>query len=103
MIDSIGSRIARLREKSGMTQTVLAQRLGITRASVQSWECGENMPSTERLISIADLFHVSTDYLLDIHADKTLCLNDYSSDEQELVFRFLQYCDESAQALDEKK
>ena len=103
MIDSIGSRIARLREKNGMSQTILAQRIGITRAGVQAWECGNSMPSTEKLTTLSDLLHVSTDYLLDIQTEKSLCLDDYSGEEQELFYRFLQYCDEVAQSTADKK
>lgn len=103
MIDSIGSRIARLREKRGISQTILAQRIGITRAGVQAWECGNSMPSTEKLTTLSDLLHVSTDYLLDIQTEKSLCLDDYSGEEQELFYRFLQYCDEVVQSSTDKK
>lgn len=103
MIDTIGSRIARLREQAGISQSELARRMNISRAGVQSWECGENYPSTDNLISLAKIFHVSTDYLLDIDATNTLNLDNYSSDEQGIVFRLLQYFDESASALYEKE
>ena len=46
-------------------------------------------------ISLAQIFHVSTDYLLDISANKTINLDKYSDNEQELVFRMLQYFDET--------
>ena len=42
MIETIGSRITRLREQNGMSQSDLARRMNISRASVQSWECGAN-------------------------------------------------------------
>ena len=103
MIDTIGSRIARLREQNGLSQADLAKRMNISRAGVQSWECGENYPSTDNLISLAKIFHVSTDYLLDINATKTVNLDNYSSDEQGIVFRLLQYFDESATALHGKE
>lgn len=103
MIDTMGTRIERLREKAGMSQTVLAQRLGVSRAGVQSWESGENLPSTENLIALSSLFHVSTDYLLDIHPKRTLCLDNYTNAEQEIIFRFLQYCDETNHALNKKR
>ena len=99
MIETIGSRIARLREKHNMSQADLARRLNISRASIQSWECGTNYPSTDNLISLAKLFHVSTDYLLQIDASKTVNLDNYSDDEQIIVFRLLQYFGGSAAAL----
>ena len=101
MIDTIGSRITRLREQAGLSQSDLAKRMNVSRAGVQSWECGENYPSTDNLISLAKIFHVSTDYLLDINATNTVNLDNYSRDEQGIVFRLLQYFDESASAVHE--
>lgn len=103
MIETIGSRIARLRKKVGMSQSDLAKRMHISRASVQSWESGVNCPSTDNLISLAKIFHVSTDYLLDINAAQTINLDNYSSHEQIIVLRLLQYFDESASALYDEK
>ena len=103
MIETIGSRIALLREQNGLSQSELAKRMNISRAGVQSWECGRNCPSTDNLISLAKIFHVSTDYLLDINATKTVNLDHYSFDEQGLIFRLLQYCDESASSVHNEK
>ena len=96
MIETIGSRIARLREQRRMSQSDLARRLHISRASIQAWECGTNTPSTDNLVSLAKIFHVSTDYLLQIDASKTVSLDNYSNDEQILVFRLLKYFDGAA-------
>ena len=98
MIETIGSRIARLREQSGLSLADLAKRMNISRAGVQSWECGANSPSTDNLISLAKIFHVSTDYLLDIDATNTVNLDGYNAHEQSLVFHLLQYFNESASA-----
>lgn len=103
MINTIGLRIAQLREQAGMSQSDLAKRMNITRASVQSWECGENCPSTDNLISLAKILHASTDYLLDISASKTVSLDNYSSHEQGIVFHLLQYIDETASAIYKEK
>lgn len=96
MIETIGTRIADLREQVGMTQTELAKRMHISRSSVQSWECGANVPSTDNLISLSQIFHVSTDYLLDLSTNKTVIIDKYNNHEQELFFRMLQYFDETA-------
>ena len=103
MIETLGSRIALLRQQNGMSQSDLAKRLHISRAGVQSWECGENYPSTDNLISLAKIFHVSTDYLLDIDAANTVNLDNYSRDEQGIVFRLLQYFDESPSSVHENE
>lgn len=96
MIETIGARIARLREQTGVTQSELAKRMHISRSSVQSWESGENVPSTDNLISLSQIFHVSTDYLLNLDQKQAVILDKYNDHEQELLFRMLQYFDETA-------
>ena len=47
-----------------MTQAELGALLGKTGATVCDWEKGKSRPDLEELIKLADLFHVTTDYLL---------------------------------------
>jgi transcriptional regulator with XRE-family HTH domain len=48
-----------------MTQIELAQRLGLARQGyVSNLEAGRKAPSLDLVVQIADLFGVSTDYLL---------------------------------------
>ena len=60
----ICDKIKFLREKSGLTQTDLSKKLGITRSGVNAWEMGLSIPSTQYVVALATLFKVSTDYLL---------------------------------------
>lgn len=53
-----------LRYKAGLTQDELAQKLDISKGSVAMWETNKRTPSTGTLIRLADLFGVTTDYLL---------------------------------------
>lgn len=53
-----------LRIKSNMSQAELAERLGISRSAVSSYENGTRSPNHEILIKLATIFNVSTDYLL---------------------------------------
>ena len=46
----IAERIKYLRERSGMTQAGLAKVLGITRSSVNAWEMGISVPSTQYIV-----------------------------------------------------
>lgn len=64
-MDAIGKRIAKLRIDKGMTQAELAAKLYTSRAVVAKWENDEkrSIPN-EHLISMADMFEVTTDYLL---------------------------------------
>lgn len=56
--------IRALREAAGMKQYELAARMGVKQASVCAWECGENYPSAENLMKLADIFGVTVDEVL---------------------------------------
>ncbi len=62
----IPEKIKLLREKKGLTQAELAKQLGITRSGVNAWEMGISVPSTQYIVYLAQLFGVSTDYLLGV-------------------------------------
>ena len=59
-----GPRIKRLRMSMGLNQTALAKRIGVKSAAVTKYESQDNYPGVKGLIQLADLFEVSTDYLL---------------------------------------
>jgi transcriptional regulator with XRE-family HTH domain len=59
-----GSRLKSLRESIGLTQNDLANKLHTARSTITLYENGKNEPDFKTLIKIADLFNVSTDYLL---------------------------------------
>ncbi len=53
-----------IREKSGLTQQQLADKLGISRSAIGMYEKGEREPNFETLELIADTFNVDMNYLL---------------------------------------
>ncbi|MBQ3099603.1 MAG: helix-turn-helix transcriptional regulator [Clostridia bacterium] len=63
---SIGSTIKKLRRESDMTQEELAEYLGITSNAVSQWECNKTSPDISQLPILANIFEVTTDYLLGI-------------------------------------
>jgi transcriptional regulator with XRE-family HTH domain len=52
------------RKKNGWSQEELADRLHVSRQSVSKWEGAQSVPDLNKVIAMADLFGVSTDYLL---------------------------------------
>lgn len=64
MAFSLNENIKRLRQARGMNQVELASALGVTKQCVSNWENDNIIPSIEMLIKLADIFRVSTDYLL---------------------------------------
>ena len=91
MKNSLYERIHDLRERSGMTQTDLAMRMGVTRSGVNAWEMGISTPSTAYLIELAQLFHVSTDYLLGLSATSTLDISSLNEEEINIVYSLIEY------------
>ena len=53
-----------LRIEHGLTQKELALQLGITQDSISLWEKGKRTPDTQYIIKMAEIFNVSTDYLV---------------------------------------
>lgn len=52
------------RKKNGWSQEELAEKLGVSRQSVSKWESAQSVPDLTRILQMADLFGVTTDYLL---------------------------------------
>ena len=57
-------RIRELREDRDLTQTQIAQMLGMTQTGYSKYETGENDIPTQILIKLADFYETSVDYLL---------------------------------------
>ena len=66
----ITKNIAALRQASRMTQLELAEKLNYSDKAISKWERGESIPDVLVLKSIADLFGVSLDYLLEEDHDE---------------------------------
>lgn len=61
---SIGSTVANLRRKYGMTQSELAKKLNISDKTVSRWENGLGYPEVTQFPLLASLFGVTVDYLM---------------------------------------
>lgn len=57
-------KIKPIRESTGMTQTELAEKLGVSQQAVSFWENGDRYPRTADLPRIADALGVTIDELL---------------------------------------
>ena len=77
----IGDKIKKLRKSQSFTQSEIARKLGITRSSVNAWEMGISVPSTQYIIELAMLFNVSSDYLLNIPQNASINVSGLSEKE----------------------
>ena len=68
----IGSKIKQLRNKMGLTQEQLAERLSLSPQSVSKWENGLTMPDVMLLPSLSEVLGVSIDELFDLTVEHKL-------------------------------
>ena len=76
-----GNTLKTLRLQNNFTQAQLAQRLGVTKSVISAYETGLRMHSYDVLISISQIFKVTTDYLLGLEKKQELDLSGLTEDE----------------------
>ena len=64
MIKGLPEKLQTLRLKYGYSQKQVAEKLEISPSIVSGYETGERTPSTDVLLSLSQIYHCSTDYLL---------------------------------------
>ena len=60
----LANKIMMLRKKNGWSQEELAEKVGVSRQSVSKWESMQYIPDLDKILVLAQVFAVSTDYLL---------------------------------------
>ena len=90
----VADRIKALREQKGLTQTDLSNQLGITRSSVNAWEMGISVPSTQYIVELALIFKVSTDYLLCVDTSATISVAGLTEKDVQLVHYIISHLKE---------
>ena len=60
------------RKKSGKTQKEIADSLGVGQSTYKNYECGLREPNGDTIVALANLFGVTTDYLLGRQPAETL-------------------------------
>lgn len=100
---TVGERIAKLREKRGLSQMQLARDLKVGTSTLGMWETGKRGLKDDTLKMIAEYFGVSSDYLLGIDNKDASFENkkaetvaahiddDVSDDEMKEILSFIDY------------
>ena len=68
----LNENLKKYRKSKSLSQEKIAEMLGVSRQAVTKWENGQSMPSSDNLIKLAEIYHVSLDELL----GKTSTLDD---------------------------
>ncbi len=92
MDNTMSERLINLRLKNNYSQSFVARQIGVTPALISAYEKQERKPSLEKLIALADIYHVSTDYILgrSYKDDSSCTINvDHLNDNQIRIIREL--------------
>ena len=88
MVD-FGNTLKTLRLHDEMTQAQLSQKLGLTKSVISAYETGLRLPSYDVLIHIAQIFKVSTDYLLGVEQKDSLDLSGLTQNEKSALLALI--------------
>ena len=61
---TLGERLLAYRNRVGLSQEKLAEKIGVTRQTVSKWEKGLSVPDADLLVKLADILEVSVAELL---------------------------------------
>lgn len=64
MIANFSNRLRELRQRKGLRQEQVAKLIGVNKSAISTYENDIRQPSFEILVRLANLYRVSTDYLL---------------------------------------
>ena len=82
---NMGEKLKSLRTEMKLTQKQVAERIGLAISAVSSYESGTRYPSYDVLIKLAQIFHVSTDYLLGLTNKRNIDVTGLNDNEIEIV------------------
>lgn len=78
----IGKFIAFCRKEQGMTQAVLAEKLGISDRAVSKWETGKSMPDSGIMLELCELLKINVNELL---SGEHITMEDYNAKSEEVI------------------
>lgn len=80
----LADKIINERKRNGWSQEELADKLGVSRQSVSKWEGAQSVPDIQKILQMAEIFGVSTDYLLkdEIEATEVAVVVDEDTDSE---------------------
>lgn len=82
---NFSSNLKKLRTQMGLSQKILAERLGVTKSMISYYESQERSPSPDVLIRCSRIFHVSADYLLGLDPKETIDISDLDEEDVALL------------------
>ncbi|MCL2223536.1 MAG: helix-turn-helix domain-containing protein [Defluviitaleaceae bacterium] len=88
-MELFGIRLKGIRQERGLTQTQLADKLGIVKATVSSYEQTLNYPSIETFIKLCNFFDVSADFMLGLSDDMDIKMSHLTDEQISLIMSLI--------------
>ena len=83
MVD-LGKRLKSLRKAANLTQAQVGERIGVRKTVISSYENDLRQPSYDNLVKLANLYKVSTDWLLGNTKSGTFDLSNLTDEQAAL-------------------
>ncbi len=74
----LGENLRRMRERRGITQEELAERVHVVRQTVSKWEKGLSVPDADLLMAVAETLQVSVSDLIGVDAVQAKSIEELS-------------------------
>ena len=66
---NLGNHLFQARKKTGLSQEMVAEKLGVSRQTISKWETDETVPDIYQSKKLARLYHLSLDELIEFDVD----------------------------------
>ncbi len=90
MIAKFSTRLRELRLNKGLRQEQVAKLIGVNKCAISTYENDTRQPSFEILVRLANLYRVSTDYLLGQTNSRSVDLSGLTEQEAALICEFVE-------------
>ncbi len=66
---NLGNNLFQARKRTGLSQEIVAEKLGVSRQTISKWETDETVPDIYQSKKLAKLYHLSLDELIEFDVD----------------------------------
>ena len=84
-LPDFGLRLKKLRSNKNLSQTALGKLVSVSKSVISSYENEVHLPPYDVLISMAGVFGVSTDYLLGVSGNRSICVDGLTEEQTDAV------------------
>ena len=85
MVYDFGYRLRELRLSKQTTQAQVAKRLNLSKTTISGYENNIKTPSIDVLVRLANLYGVTSDYILGIEKKKVLVIDGLTENEERIL------------------